>query len=154
MAMKLAEALSRRAALTEKVQQLGVRLNDCLKVQEGDTPIETPAQVVEELDGTLGELQRLIYAINITNTVTEVDGRSITSMLAERDALKMRVRILSDGLRHLTEREDRYNRNEVKYVRTVDAVEFRRLADRSAARLRELDLKIQSIGWTTELVED
>lgn len=152
--MKLAEALSCRAALADKVRQLGSRLNDCLKVQEGDVPIETPEQVVAELDGALGELRQLIYAINITNTSTEVDGRSVTSMLAERDVLKMRVRTLSDGLRHLTEREDRYNRNEVKCVRTVDAVEFRKLADRSASRLRELDLKIQSIGWVTDLIEE
>ena len=152
--MKLAEALSCRAALADKVRQLGSRLNDCLKVQEGDVPIETPEQVVAELDGALGELRQLIYAINITNTSTEVDGRSVTSMLAERDVLKMRVRTLSDGSRHLTEREDRYNRNEVKYVRTVDAVEFRKLADRSASRLRELDLKIQSIGWVTDLIEE
>ena len=36
----------------------------------------------------------------------------------------------------------------------MDAVEFRKLADRSASRLRELDLKIQSIGWVTDLIEE
>ena len=59
--MKLAEALSCRAALADKVRQLGSRLNDCLKVQEGDVPIETPEQVVAELDGALGKLRQLIY---------------------------------------------------------------------------------------------
>ena len=54
---------------------------------------------------------------------------------------------------HLTEREDRYNRNEIKYVRVVDVKEFRRVYDRSAAMLRELDLKIQAAGWVTELIE-
>ena len=146
--MKLAEALSRRSALMEKIQQLKVRLKDCIKVQEGDEPAETPQDVIDELDKTLIELQRLIYLINITNTVTKIDGRSITSLLAERDTLAMRVRTL------ITEREDRYNRNEIKYVRMVDVNEFRRIYDRSAARLRELDLRIQGLGWTTELVQE
>ena len=152
--MKLAEALSRRSALMEKIQQLKVRLKDCIKVQEGDEPAETPQDVIDELDKTLIELQRLIYLINITNTVTKIDGRSITSLLAERDTLAMRVRNLNDGLSYITEREDRYNRNEIKYVRMVDVNEFRRIYDRSAARLRELDLRIQGLGWTTELVQE
>lgn len=152
--MKLAEALSRRAALMDKVRQLKVRLDDCIKIQEGDTPIETPEEVIAELDKTLDSLRRLIYCINITNTRTEVDGRNITSMLAERDTLKLRVTTLADSLKHLTEREDRYNRSEIRYVRTVDAGEFRKLYDRCASQLRQLDLKIQSIGWMTDLIEE
>ena len=51
--MKLAEALSRRSALMEKIQQLKVRLKDCIKVQEGDEPAETPQDVIDELDRRL-----------------------------------------------------------------------------------------------------
>lgn len=152
--MKLAEALSRRAALMDKVRQLKVRLDDCIKIQEGDTPIETPEEVIAELDKALDSLRRLIYCINITNTRTEVDGRNITSLLAERDTLKLRVTTLADSLKHLTEREDRYNRSEIRYVRTVDAGEFRKLYDRCASQLRQLDLKILSIGWMTDLIEE
>ncbi len=152
--MKLAEALSRRAALMDKVRQLKVRLDDCIKIQEGDTPIETPEEVIAELDKTLDSLRRLIYCINITNTRTEVDGRNITLLLAERDTLKLRVTTLADSLKHLTVREDRYNRSEIRYVRTVDAGEFRKLYDRCASQLRQLDLKIQSIGWMTDLIEE
>ena len=61
--MKLAEALSCRAALADKVRQLEPRLNDCLKVQEGDVPIETPEQVVAELDGA----SRRVAAIDLCN---------------------------------------------------------------------------------------
>lgn len=95
--MKLAEALSRRAALSEKVQQLKVRLNDCMKVQEGDTPPETPEEVVAALDDTLRELRNLIYKINITNSRTFIDGESITSLLALRDVESMKARTLADA---------------------------------------------------------
>lgn len=150
--MKLAEALSRRSALMEKSQQLRSRLKDCIKVQEGDEPTEDANQVIEELDQTLDELQKLIYRINLTNTNAVVDGRNLTSLLAERDVLSMRTKTLYEGLKYLTEQEARYGRMEIKYVRVVNAKEFRKLHDHSASRLRELDLKIQALGWSTDLI--
>ena len=150
--MKLAEALSRRAALIERSQQLRSRLKDCIKIQEGDEPTEDVDRVIAELDQTLDELQKLIYRINMTNTTAVIEGRNLTSLLAERDTLAMRTKTLYEGLKHLTEREDRYGIMEVKYVRTVNANEFRKIHDQSAARLRELDLKIQALGWSTELI--
>ena len=151
--MKLAEALSKRSQLMEKVSQLKVRLNDCIKVQEGDVPAESPDSVIKELDRTLEELGSLIYHINLTNTLTEVDGQTITSLLALRDVRSMKVKTLGEALKVLTEREDRYNRNEIRFVRTVDVKDFRHIYDLSAAELRELDLRIQALGWTTELIE-
>ena len=151
--MKLAEALSKRSQLMEKVSQLKVRLNDCIKVQEGDVPAESPDSVIKELDRTLEELGSLIYHINLTNTLTEVDGQTITSLLALRDVRSMKVKTLGEALKVLTEREDRYNRNEIRFVRTVDVKDFRHIYDRSVAELRELDLRIQALGWTTELIE-
>ncbi len=151
--MKLAEALSKRSQLMEKVSQLKVRLNDCIKVQEGDVPAESPDSVIKELDRTLEELGSLIYHINLTNTLTEVEGQTITSLLAMRDVRSMKVKTLGEALKVLTEREDRYNRNEIRFVRTVDVKDFRHIYDRSAAELRELDLRIQALGWTTELIE-
>jgi len=152
--MKLAEALSQRAQLNIKISQLRSRLNDCIKIQEGDELIESPEQVVEELDKTLSEFRSLIYRINMTNTATTLaEGRNITSLLAERDALSLRVKALNDALRKITEPESRYTRTEIKFIRTVDVKQFRGNYEKSAAELRRLDLTIQSLGFTTELVE-
>ena len=130
------------------------RLNDCIKIQEGDTPSETPEAVVDKIDKTLGEFQRLVYLINMTNATTVTDdGRNITALLAERDALGQKVEAMNDALRTITEKESRYSRSEIKYVRTVDVGEFRRLYDKSASELRQLDLRIQGLGFTTDLVE-
>ena len=153
--MKLAEALSIRSQLINKITQLRSRLNDCVKIQEGDDMAETPMEVVEELDSTLGELRRIIYAINMTNTLTKYeDGRNLTSLIAERDTLKQRVSILNSAVETLTQKESRYNRSEIRYVRTVDVPEFRKLYNESAAKLRKLDLQIQGLGFTTDLIEE
>ena len=153
--MKLAEALSIRSQLVNKITQLRSQLNDCVKIQEGDDMAETPMEVVEELDSTLGELRRIIYAINMTNTLTKYeDGRNLTSLIAERDTLKQRVSILNSAVETLTQKESRYNRSEIRYVRTVDVPEFRKLYNESAAKLRKLDLQIQGLGFTTDLIEE
>lgn len=152
--MKLAEALSLRAQLNNKISQLRSRLNDCIKIQEGDTPSESPEDVLKELDQTLSGFRRLVYLINMTNTktVTE-DNRNITSLLAERDALALRVRTLYDAIRTMTEKESRYSRSEIKYVRTMDVAELRKLHDNNVSELRKLDLEIQGLGFTTDLIE-
>ena len=134
--MKLAEALSRRSALIEKSQQLRSRLKDCIKIQEGDEPTEDVDEVIAELDKTLDELRHLIYRINMTNTNAVIDDRNLTSLLAERDTLSIRTKTLYDGLKHLTEREERYGRMEVKYVRMVNATEFRKIHDQSVCTLK------------------
>lgn len=40
--MKLAETLSLRAQLNNKITQIRSLLNDCVKIQESDNPLETP----------------------------------------------------------------------------------------------------------------
>jgi hypothetical protein len=49
MTMKLAEALIRRKALKENIEQLKHRLAKVAKVQEGDTPAERPQELLAAL---------------------------------------------------------------------------------------------------------
>jgi hypothetical protein len=51
--MKLAEALSIRKDLQKRIQQLGQRIQNNVKVQEGDTPSEEPMELMKELDACL-----------------------------------------------------------------------------------------------------
>lgn len=152
--MKLAEALSHRTALADKIRETESRLVENVKVQEGDSPVEDPTAVIMDLESTLADLHALIYRINLTNTRTIVGGRSLTDLLAERDMAKQRARVLSAALKHLTERGDRFSRNEIKYVPTIDSAELRRRYEEAVSRLRKLDLLIQSAGWTTELLTE
>ena len=151
--MKLAEALSRRSALEEKIDELKTRLGNNVKVQEGDTPFEDPCELIKELDRVLEEFHRIVFRINLTNTRSVFEGRTLTDMLAERDMLKKKTRILSDTISLLTDRGNRYSRNEIKYVATVDPSELRKIYDATSSQLRRLDLRIQAIGWEADLVE-
>ena len=150
--MKLAVALSERSDLQRRIAELGVRLENNARVQEGEKPAEDPKALIDEMDNCLDELQGLVARINLTNSKTVSAGESITEMLSHRDALGTRVRIMRaflDKASHLT---DRYSRSEIKVVSTVDVAEMRKAVDADARALRELDEKLQELNWTTELL--
>ena len=151
--MKLAEALNLRADLQKYVEQLKSRLVDNVKVQEGDKPMEQPTVLFTELNNTLPQLEDLIVKINLTNTQTMVDGKSMTQLLAEKDILKKKLDIYRASYPHAVIRNDRYSRNEVKFVSAIDGESLQKKIDTMSKQYRELDMKIQQANWSTELKE-
>ena len=150
--MKLAEALSIRAELQTKVTELKERIKASAKVLEGDEPCDNVEELCKEQDEALVQLEDLIYRINLTNVQTRLDGESLTRMMAKRDVLSMRVK-MQDIVRYVSVNDTRYGRNELKYVRTVDVSLLRKQADSYAKQYRELDMKIQSLNWTVDLID-
>lgn len=151
--MKLAEALSLRSSLNDRLTELQKLLKDCLVVQEGDKPVASPLEVMEQINATTDELRILIYRINMTNSLTVVDDENLTSLLARRDVLKFRSNSIAEAMNAVRSRYDRYSRSEIKFVTTLNPMELREINDSLAKELRLLDLKIQSIGWSTDLID-
>ncbi len=149
--MKLAEGLSVRKDLQTRIEQLKARLLNNMKVQEGDQPSERPEDLLKELDGCLKQLQDMMFRINATNMHTVKNGRTLTEMMAARDVLGKRVQILREAFDRATQSQDRYGRNEIKYVMTVDIPALRKQIDKYSKQLRELDMEIQALNFATEL---
>ena len=150
--MKLASALSERSDLQNRLNQLSVRLNKNAKVQDGETPAEEPAELLSELDNLLARLEELVRRINDTNAKTEYKGETLSAMLARRDMLKQRIRILRDFLMQASEKVDRYSQKEILIRSTVDVSAMQKEVDAYSRDLRELDDCIQGLNWTTELI--
>lgn len=151
--MKLAEALSLRAELKSRIDALGPRIRESAKIQEGDEPIDNVDELFKELDDSLNQFEDLIYRINMTNVQATIDGESLTRLIARRDVLSKRVAILRFIINEVASNDPRFGKNEIRYVRTVDVKELHKEMDRYSKQLRELDLKIQELNWTVELVE-
>lgn len=149
--MKLAEALCIRAELQKKASQLEGQLKSIAKIQEGDEPDESAEDLLSELQNITGQLEELIYRINVTNLHTIRDGEPITRMIARKDVLTLQAGILRNVLKEATGKDFRYGRNEIKYVTTIDTARLRKKIDSVSAELRETDLKIQETNWMTEL---
>ena len=149
--MKLAEALNLRADLQKRVAQIKERLNNNIKVKEGDEPAEAPEALFRELDATLAQWQEMIFRINRTNLSTEWEGRCLTDMIAEKDTLALRISVLREVLGNANVRSDRFSRNESKFVRTIDVAALQKQIDELSKLLRELDTHLQQANWMTDL---
>lgn len=151
--MKLAEALSLRAEMKTKIGQLALRLNQNAKVQEGEKPVESPYTLIEELENISGEMEKLIKNINYTNCMTIENGVSLTDMIAKKDVLKKKISVMRAFLSRSGEVIDRYSNKEIKIHSTVDVAELQKKVDAMSKQLRELDMNIQRINWTADLIE-
>ena len=65
------------------------------------------------------QLDELTYRINHTNMQTVHERETLTRIIARKDMLTLRISVMRDVLKHVIE-NDRYGRNEIKYIRTID----------------------------------
>lgn len=149
--MKLAEALNQRADLQKRIAQLRERLSNNVKVQEGDRPAEEPEDLFRELEGSLKQLKDMIISINRTNQETVWEGKTLTAMIAEKDVLSMHLAALRATLDQASVRSDRFSRNEIRFVRTIDVNALQKKVDGLSKDLRDLDSKLQQANWMTDL---
>lgn len=153
--MKLAEALSLRKDFEKRISGLKERLENVVRVQEGDEPAENPTELLTELNRCLEQMEKLIYKINVTNMkVVDEDGNSMTKLLAERDVLNRRITILRSTFARAYSYGDRYSRNEIRTVSTVESKPLRQEIDKFSKFYRELDIKIQRLNFTFDLTEE
>ena len=139
--MKLAEALSIRKDLQKRIQQIGKRLEDNVKIQEGDEPAENPEELMKELDRCLKTLEDLIWRINLTNvqTVNEA-GKTVTQLMAEKDVLTLRISTLRNTFEKASSQRERYSHSEIKMVTVIDVKQLNKQIDDYSAKLRKLDM--------------
>lgn len=151
--MKLAEALAIRKDTQRKIEQLRSRLLNNVRIQEGEAPSEDPSELMKELDSCLNRLQTLIFRINKTNMHTQDGGKTLTELMAEKDVLSLRISSLRDVFNKASESQERYSRSEIKVVTTIDIKALGRQIDQYSKQLRELDIRIQGLNFSTDLEE-
>lgn len=150
--MKLAEALNLRADTAKRLSQLSERLAANAKVQEGDSPAEDPSELLEELDRLTKQLEDLISRINLTNSKTLYDGKTLTEMIAAKDTLSLKSSILRNFLSASSAKIDRYSNKEIRVVSTVNVRELQKSSDEISEEIRKLNVKIQELNWSTDLI--
>ena len=151
--MKLAEALQERADLNTRIEQLRDRAQNNALVQEGEKPAEDPKALVKELDECLDRLEKLIAAINLTNSVTRAGEATLTELIARRDVLKLKLSAYRDIIYVAGRSVTRARGTEIKIVPVLKAAELQKKADELAREIRLTDNLIQQTNWTADLIE-
>ena len=151
--MKLAEALQERADLNRNIEQLQSRLNNNVLVQEGEEPAEDPQKLKEMLDESIERLKYLIKCINQTNCQTIIDGKSLTELIAQKDALSLKIHAYKDIVYTAAQSVYRARNTEIKIKQTINVASWQAEIDQMAKNLRLLDNKLQENNWQTDLIE-
>ena len=151
--MKLAEALQERSDLNTKIAELRRRLENCLLVQDGEEPAEDPKQLLQELDGSVERMEKLMAAINLTNCKTTVNGMTLTELIAKKDALKVKVSNYKTFVYTVGSGADRARGTEIKIKAVIKASEMQKAVDQMAKEIRLLDNRLQQTNWETDLQE-
>lgn len=152
--MKLAEALSRRSGIQKDLAWIKEQFSKISRVPDGSKPAEDPEEMLARMETRASEFEQLLKQINRTNlSVTDSHGRTMTELLAGRDALRARQNILSEAYQQATQKEDVYGRHELRYVPTLDVVTLRKRVEAVNTRLREINVLIQRLNWEVDLME-
>ena len=152
--MKLAEALQERADLNKKIEQLRSRLQHNCLVQEGETPVEPPQALLDELNEAVARLEHLIAAINKTNGAATAGGETLTALIARKDCLSVKLSAYRDLVYAASQTAQRARGTEIKILPALDVRALQKRADALAKALRETDNRLQAANWLTELMED
>ena len=150
--MKLAELLNERKAVKTEIKKIKDRLHLAAKMQEGDArPVESPEALKETLIGLYGRLSDLIMKVNRANIENRVEGVTLMELIAERDQKIAIAEMLHDLAERATPKSDRFSRNEIRYIPTIDVNVARKEADTYSKAAREIDNKIQATNWNTDV---
>ena len=151
--MKLAEALQERADLKREIEQLRTRLNNNMLVQEGEQTAEDPTALHKELDRAIDRLTWLTAQINHTNCSVRSEGKTLTELIAEKDALAYRIQIQKMLVQTASQKVQRLRNSEIRIRSSINVSEWQAEIDRMAKALRLLDNRLQQTNWSVDLIE-
>ena len=151
--MKLAEALQERADLNRKIEQLENRLNNNALVQEGEKTDEDPKTLLKELDDSVERLEKIMADINLTNSQTFVEGKSLTEIIARKDALMRKLTVYRSLISQAGYKTMRARGSEIRILSTVNVADLQKKADDISKEIRQLDNTLQESNWKSDLLE-
>ena len=151
--MKLAEALQERADLNRKIEQLDNRLKNNALVQEGEKTDEDPKTLLKELDDCVERLEKIMADINLTNSQTFVEGKSLTEIIARKDALMRKLTVYRSLISQAGYKTMRARGSEIKILSTVNVASLQKKADDISKEIRQLDNTLQENNWKSDLLE-
>jgi len=150
--MKLAELLNERKTAKTEIKKLKERLHLAAKMQEGDNkPAESPDALKGTLIGLYSRLSDLIIRINKANMENLAGDKTLMELITERDQAAAIAEMLHDLAERATPKPERFSRNEIRYITTIDISSIRKEADRHSKIARETDNIIQALNWKTEV---
>jgi len=149
--MDINEKIAYRNEIRWKLKNIENRLTSCAKIQEGETPVECPNMIIQELKVVLAEYSEVLKTINKIRTIDiSKDGNELSSVLAEREVISVEKDIMGNFLKALNVNYDRYNNSDTKYINTVDASVIEKRVQELNEKYQEIETKFKTTRWNVD----
>lgn len=151
--MKLAEALAERAHLQRRLEEAKNRLCASVRFRQGEEMLEDPMALLDLIDATTESLRDYLAQINHTNiAVRAPDGRTLTELIAARDAALARFKTYKSAWEKLSG-DDRtyYSDAQAIMKRALAPAVLRERMDKAGLEWHRLNRVIQRLNWEAEL---
>ena len=90
--------------------------------------------------------------INMTNASTMIDGKSVTRVIAHRDALSLKIEAYREIVRAASQTTTRMRVSEIRIRPSISVREWQKQIDHLSRVLRVIDNTLQENNWKTELI--
>lgn len=150
--MKLAELLIERHDLLDLISGLERRIENNLRIQEGDTPDENPDELLLEITKALDKLTLIKTKIDTVNSTTKItENMVLNDLIIKQQNLKKKHRIINDIIEKASSRQRRYSNSEIKEIIVIDMKKYLKEMDGLAKEIRELDVQLQKLNWEIDV---
>ncbi|WLF79020.1 hypothetical protein PVL30_002770 [Lodderomyces elongisporus] len=154
--MKLANALKLRANLQTDLKQQESEIRSNLVQQEGLTPSHDSNEQYQKYVLKLGELEKLIVAINYTNTKSrhEYNGqqKSITELILRIKEIKQMIS-LTESVISRGKAPTINTASDIRILSCVDMKKYDDKLEQLKSELLNLEMKLEEINWQVDLLE-
>ena len=152
--MKLAEALIERAGLQKQNRAIVRHIEENVRLVEDEELAVSIDNLMRQYEENMDRLSELIKRINKTNSLTEMNGGTITDVIARRDCLNSQISAYGDIYDNAISHDRHHHNNEprVKYIRHINCKELKDRIDHLSQEFRQLDTALQGKNWTVDLM--
>ena len=166
MSILLAEALKRRADLLDSAKEIKARIASAAVHEAGEEPEEAAAPLLEQYLNILAEAQDLVRRVNLTNNTVKVHfngvGYTLMTAVLTRETWKQQAAALRAVVAEIEGQigsgrnayYGRRNKDEVKMISDLALKDLRARAETLSAQVSALDMEIQKVNFTAELVAE
>ncbi|EMG48827.1 hypothetical protein SBY92_004112 [Candida maltosa Xu316] len=158
--MKLAEALQKSSTLNKEISRLESKISSSLILQEGQLPKGNVDEKYEEYVTKKAEKTKLSASINYTNNTSPIDKtiydnpnvNTISDLVLYRSLLSSKLSVVKDIASNGTVR-NLSSKDQIKFDSCVDVGIYEDKAEALQKEIENIDLKLQEINWSADLIE-
>jgi hypothetical protein len=155
--MKIGEALIARKHALNSIALLKDRYVSAAVHQKDEEPEDVARDIFSQFENNLEESRRLTVALNHANNVTKVTTSvgqmTVMEAVIYRDMLKLKHGMVLQMINALRSR-NRYNPEQKEVLAEgISVRDLTKVSDDVGKEIRLLDIAMQEVNWTADLIE-